>query len=225
MRWRGCRSVANAIVAALEHAAERVGKTLSKDGAKAVERLYKDAGSNVKDVVKTITEKDADQAKKLLALIERAGESDGKRLSPSGTRRQDAVENHIERMLNPRRAKDHDYEVTIDKKKYPESAQHIEEAQSGTISRGDVSTQGEPKPSILTIDRAGADANREGSLRGIDTEDGVDRDEYPPAMFQEGGSGASVKYIDSSDNQGAGASIGNQLRGLPEGTKVKITVK
>jgi hypothetical protein len=31
-----------------------------------------------------------------------------------------------------------------------------------------------------------------------------DRDEYPPAMFNEGG-GASVRKINPSDNRGAGA--------------------
>ena len=32
---------------------------------------------------------------------------------------------------------------------------------------------------------------------------GYDRDEYPPAMSEEGGYGASVRYIDPADNRGA----------------------
>ncbi|WP_422773325.1 putative T7SS-secreted protein [Plantactinospora sp. WMMC1484] len=118
-------------------------------------------------------------------------------------------------------------EIPINSSRHPESAQHILDAQSGQIWRGDRVVQGDPKPSILTIDRAGADANRADSLRGVEPRgrDGLDRDEYPPAMFAEGGEGASVKYIDSSDNTGAGASMGNRLRGLPDGAMIKITVR
>jgi hypothetical protein len=95
---------------------------------------------------------------------------------------------------------------------HPESAQHIEDAQAGG------------QPSELTIDRAGAKANRRESLRGVDRTPGKDRDEYPPAMFREGGKGASVRPITSGDNRGAGACIGQQCKELPDGTKVKIEV-
>lgn len=103
-------------------------------------------------------------------------------------------------------------EVTISKNKYPESAQHIEEA----IKSG--------QPDILTINRDNAKSNRKDSLKGIETVPGKDRDEYPPAMFNEGGEGASVKHISQSDNRGAGSTIGNQLRQYPNGTKVKIVI-
>lgn len=56
------------------------------------------------------------------------------------------------------------------------------------------------------------------------TQAGKDRDEYPPAMFQEGGSGASVRHISPGDNRGAGSSIGAQCRGLACGTQVTIDV-
>ena len=48
----------------------------------------------------------------------------------------------------------------------------------------------------------------------------------PPAMFEEGGEGASVKYVDSSDNRGAGSSMGNQIEelGLDDGEKVRLVV-
>ncbi|WP_318836570.1 NucA/NucB deoxyribonuclease domain-containing protein [Pseudomonas khavaziana] len=49
-------------------------------------------------------------------------------------------------------------------------------------------------------------------------------DEYPPAMFKEGGTGASVRPISPKDNMGAGACIGNACRGLPDGEKVRIKV-
>lgn len=58
---------------------------------------------------------------------------------------------------------------------------------------------------------------------------GCDLDEYPPAMFKEGGVRAdgtksSVRAIPSSDNRGSGASMGNQLRGQPEGAKVTYKI-
>ena len=103
--------------------------------------------------------------------------------------------------------------VIVDGKKYPESAKHIRDAQAA----------GHPK--VLTIHRPGTKGNRKASLKGIPTKPGKDRDEYPPAMFKEGGQGASVRHIASSDNQGAGASIGNQARGLPNGARVLIVPK
>jgi len=110
--------------------------------------------------------------------------------------------------------------VEVCKKRYPGSAQHIEDAQ-------------EPKgkfPKILTIARNNvengkqADARRKDSLHGIPTKKKYDRDEYPPAMFEQGGTGASVKYVLASDNRGTGSSIGNQLQDFKNGTKVKIEV-
>ncbi|HFD9223630.1 TPA: NucA/NucB deoxyribonuclease domain-containing protein, partial [Salmonella enterica] len=100
--------------------------------------------------------------------------------------------------------------IIINKSKYPESAKHIEEAQAAG------------KPTVLTIDRSGATKRRQESLKDTPSVKGKDRDEYPPAMFKEGGSGASVKPITPSDNRGAGACIGAQCRNLPDGTPVII---
>jgi hypothetical protein len=80
------------------------------------------------------------------------------------------------------------------------------------------------QPKTLTIDREGAAANRKESLNGVPTQKGSDRDEYPPAMFKEGGNGASVKHINPTDNRGAGACIGAQCKGLSDGAKVTIEV-
>lgn len=93
-----------------------------------------------------------------------------------------------------------------------ESAAHIRDAQAAG------------QPAILTINRAGAAANRRAALEGAPRRAGTDRDEYPPAMFLEGGKGSSVRNIGSSDNRGAGACMGAQCRGLPEGTRVEIKV-
>ncbi|MGW3273881.1 putative T7SS-secreted protein [Streptomyces kronopolitis] len=113
--------------------------------------------------------------------------------------------------------------VIIDKVKYPETAQHVDEAQSGISWRGDERRE-QQQPSDLTIDRDGAKDNRKQSLHGIPTRgpEKLDRDEYPPAMFEEGGLGASVKYIDRSDNRGAGSSMKGQLTGLDNGEHVTV---
>jgi hypothetical protein len=66
-------------------------------------------------------------------------------------------------------------------------------------------------PALLHIDRENADLHREQSLAGFPPRAGYDRDEYPVAMSEEGGYGASVRYIDPADNRGAGSSMGNQL--------------
>jgi hypothetical protein len=105
-----------------------------------------------------------------------------------------------------------DYQVNISRREYPEAAAHIEEAQAAGA------------PAELTIDRAGAAARRRAAMEGQPSRPGFDRDEYPPAMFQEGGTGSDVRYINPSDNRGAGASMGNQLRNVPDGSSVQIVV-
>jgi YD repeat-containing protein len=103
-------------------------------------------------------------------------------------------------------------EVTISRGRYPETAGHVEEAQAAG------------KSTTLTIDRGGAAGRRRESLGGTDPVPGMNRDEYPPAMFKEGGQGASVKPISPSDNRGAGSCMGHQCRGLPDGSQVEIKV-
>ena len=100
--------------------------------------------------------------------------------------------------------------VSLDESRYPYTTDHTEDA----IRAGEAA--------LLHIDRSGADQNREESLRGIPTRSGYDRDEYPPAVSSEGGSGADVRYVPSSDNRGAGASMGDQLEGWCEDQPFRI---
>jgi hypothetical protein len=109
-------------------------------------------------------------------------------------------------------------DVIIPRSKYPQTAAHINEAQRLG------------QPSILTIDRAGASAQRRASMKYIDRPRdrrviGRDRDEYPPAMTKEGGGNADVRYINSRDNRGAGRSFAHQVRNQPDGGKVRVIVK
>lgn len=108
------------------------------------------------------------------------------------------------------------HDVLISRNKYPESASHIEHAQRLG------------QPSVLTMDRAGANLRRNESLRHIRRKEWSapksDRDEYPFAMTREGGSNSSVRYIDRSDNRGAGSSIRHQTKSLPDGARVRVIV-
>lgn len=213
------------IAKALEEAAERIGKTLSKDAAKAVSDMYHQAGRGTERVVKNIAEAEETHTRHMVSLAERVAKNSGE--TGPGARgrlvRQADARSELDTALGG--GSRYDVELVVNSAKYPESAQHIQEAQSGTIWTGDRSRSGAPKPSVVTIDKDGADANRADSLRDIDTRPPDDRDEYPPAMFKEGGTGASVKYIPASDNQGSGSTMGSALRGLPNGTRVKITIR
>ena len=102
--------------------------------------------------------------------------------------------------------------VVIPRGRYPFTTDHIVDAVAG----------GEPR--VLHIDRAGADANREHSLRGIPTRAGYDRDEYPPAVSREGGTGADVRYVPSADNRGAGTVMGEQLHPYCDGQRFRLRV-
>jgi hypothetical protein len=96
--------------------------------------------------------------------------------------------------------------------RHPEAAQHALDAQNAG------------HPSILTIDRPGRKARSRQALRGYPTECGCERDEYPPAVFLEGGRGASVRLIDALDNSSAGGTLGRQLDGLPDGQRVRLRI-
>lgn len=103
-------------------------------------------------------------------------------------------------------------ETNLSRSKNPDATKHIEDAQAS----------GHPKE--LTLERTGAPQRRTESLRGHKTQKGMDRDEYPPACTKQGGTGASVRHIPSSDNRSAGASLGGQLRGYPDGTVFIINI-
>jgi hypothetical protein len=133
------------------------------------------------------------------------------------------------------------YEIKVNSAKYPESARHVEEAQKGTIWSGSTSVDGPARSDVVTIDRPGADGRRtdwQSARNDVPTTPGKDRDEYPQAMFAEGGHDAgktpSLKYIKPADNRGAGSTMGHDLRrgwaeyggaGLPNGARVRIAAR
>jgi hypothetical protein len=77
-------------------------------------------------------------------------------------------------------------------------------------------------PRVLHLARAGADANRSEALKGYPTDADKDRDEYPPAVSREGGEGAHVRYVDDSENQSQGASMGASLRPYCDGSHFRL---
>ncbi|MFD4190742.1 putative T7SS-secreted protein [Amycolatopsis thermoflava] len=114
--------------------------------------------------------------------------------------------------------------VVLDSRTYPEAAQHAYEATHGMSWRGE-QVKGGAQPVELTIDRPGRKDRRRESMKQVpDTQSGLDRDEYPPALFAEGGTGSSVKYIDASDNRRAGSAIREQTKNLANGEEVIVVV-
>ena len=105
-------------------------------------------------------------------------------------------------------------EVVIDSAKSPQAAAHIKDAQAAG------------HPSVVTLERGLAKPNRKAALADTPAAPkGMSRDEYPPACCREGGAGSSVRAIRAGDNSSAGAQFGNQVRRLPDGTKVRVKVK
>jgi hypothetical protein len=88
--------------------------------------------------------------------------------------------------------------VFLPSNRYPQTAAHIQDLEGGVTD-------------IYHWDPAWTDVNRDESLDGYPTIPGFDRDEWPMAATQEGGDGADIRYISSSDNRGAGSFIAQQL--------------
>ena len=104
----------------------------------------------------------------------------------------------------------HSVYVDLDMSRYPETTGHWIDA----IDAG--------HEALLHIDRENADLHRDQSLANFPPREGFHRDEYPVAASREGGTGASVRYIDPADNTGSGASMGNQLRDWCEDQPFRI---
>lgn len=105
--------------------------------------------------------------------------------------------------------------IYVPSSRYPQTTGHILDSQASGY------------PSILTLDRGpNSIVRRNAALgaSGLPPIPNFDRDEYPPAMFLEGGEGASVRYISPSDNKGAGKFIQLQALPYPNGSQVRIVV-
>jgi hypothetical protein len=72
------------------------------------------------------------------------------------------------------------------------------------------------------VDREGARDRRRGRFGPEDREPGKDIDEWPPAVIKPDKDGVTLRPTDPHDNRGMGAYIGNKLRGIPDGSRVRI---
>lgn len=90
--------------------------------------------------------------------------------------------------------------VDLDPAKHSEIILHMREA----IQKG--------QPRILVLDRKDADLHRTQSLAHVRKKPGFQRDEYPPAVSEQGGTGADVKYVNPTQNSSSGAIMGARLR-------------
>ncbi|WP_210165945.1 NucA/NucB deoxyribonuclease domain-containing protein, partial [Bosea sp. AAP35] len=104
--------------------------------------------------------------------------------------------------------------MLISRSASPQAAQHILDAQAA----------GQPR--VLTLDKnpANVAARRSAATSRLPTMPGMDRDEYPPATFAEGGATASVRHVSRSDNRSAGGQMTSQLAGLPDGCRITVMV-
>lgn len=111
-------------------------------------------------------------------------------------------------------------DITFSSTKYPEIRAHTEAA----IAAG--------WPSVLVLNRPGATARRARLLARIPTREGMDRDEYPPAVGRGRGPGlergtnprgwqADVLHVPSSENRSHGSVLGIKLRRFCDGTRFR----
>lgn len=107
--------------------------------------------------------------------------------------------------------------VYIDSGLYPEVASHIRAA----VAAG--------HPSTVTVDRPGATQRRKDSMAysqmpAMARDTNLDRDEWPMAMFQEGGAGSSVRYLNASQNRAAGNAVRLQCAPVRNGCPIQVVV-
>lgn len=102
--------------------------------------------------------------------------------------------------------------LTFSLKRYPHVADHARDAMAAGES------------TVCTLDRKGAALRRKESLRGVATAPGKDRDEFPPAICEEGGKGADVRLVPATENRSAGAWMSSQLAKWPDGTRIRVAV-
>lgn len=100
-------------------------------------------------------------------------------------------------------------EIGLSKTRYPAVLAHMETAVKAGF------------PRVMTLNRVGAARRRARALRGWRTRRGHDRDEYPMAFARKTWR-AHIAYVPSTQNRGAGASIGTKLRRWCDGVRFTI---
>jgi hypothetical protein len=75
------------------------------------------------------------------------------------------------------------------------------------------------------VERSGAAARRSGRMKGVARRSGYDRDEFPPAAIRpDDPSKFRVEYTSPSQNRRSGVRLKEEIRTLPDGTRVRIEI-
>lgn len=103
--------------------------------------------------------------------------------------------------------------IAFSQSRWPSIASHIADAR-------------DRYPKILHIDRTDAKRNRYLSTKVLPSrhDEGLERDEFPPAATGEGGIGADVRYVPSRENESSGAYFGSQIRPYCDGSHIRLVV-
>jgi Deoxyribonuclease NucA/NucB len=114
--------------------------------------------------------------------------------------------NDCQRSDSPRR-------VVLPVSKYPNIMDHVRDATAGRTRTG-------RWPRVLVKRSHGEDRRRDAAIKMslLPPREGMDRDEYPPAVGRKTLS-ADVRYVPSSENRSAGAVMGNRIRSLCDGAR------
>lgn len=108
--------------------------------------------------------------------------------------------------------------VNLPRARYPNIADHAEDAIAGRTANG------KRWPRILRINREDVEQRRRYAVAKLPSRPAEDRDEYPPDVGRST-LDADVRYVDDSENRGAGARMGNQIRRLPDGACFRLNFK
>jgi hypothetical protein len=112
--------------------------------------------------------------------------------------------------------------VKISRVKSPEAVDHFEDAFAGRDDDGIYRVRRQPR--VLHWDPAGASKRRAAAMRasGLRSRPDQDRDEIAPAASLEGGETSDVRFVDDSDNQSAGATMGAVMRRYCRGQAFRL---
>jgi RHS repeat-associated protein len=76
------------------------------------------------------------------------------------------------------------------------------------------------------VDRPGAAGRRAERLKGVEARRGYDRDEFPPAVVKpDNAGGYRVDYVNPAQNRRSGQRLGQELKGVADGARVRINSK
>lgn len=112
--------------------------------------------------------------------------------------------------------------VKISRVKSPETVDHFEDAFAGRDDDDIYRVRRQPR--VMHWDPAGSAKRRAAAMKasGLPSRPNQDRDEIAVAASREGGATSDVRYVDDSDNQSAGATMGGRMRPYCRGQAFRL---